>query len=267
LSVLDRRPQKAHSSARPASRSDTLRILTYNVHSCLGTDGKLSPTRIARVIGQCEPDIVALQEVDVGRRRTEHVNQALVIAHQLQMDYHFHPTFEVESEQFGNAVLSRFPLKLVCAARLPEPKNDCTREPRSALWVSFDVNGETWQLLNVHLGLSPQERAIQMESLLGDQWIGNPRFQEPHLLCGDLNAVPGSRPHRLLSARLCDAPTRLATRRRPRTFPSGFALLRLDHVFVGSQVQVVDAEVPSSKLARVASDHLPLLVEVRLGRA
>ena len=191
---------------------------------------------------------------------------ARVIARQLQMEHHFHPTFEVESEQFGNAVLSRFPMQLVCAARLPGPENNRGREPRSALWVSLDVNGETWQLLNVHLGLSPQERGMQVETLLSDQWLGNPHFQEPHLLCGDLNAVPGSRSHRLLSARLRDTPNRLATRRRARTFPSGFALLRLDHVFVGPKVEVMDARVPSSKLARVASDHLPLLVEARLAR-
>jgi endonuclease/exonuclease/phosphatase family metal-dependent hydrolase len=266
MTVLGHRIQKVRPCVPAASRADTLRVLTYNVHSCIGTDGKLSPTRIARVIAQCEPDVVALQELDLGRRRTAHVDQALVIARQLQMEHHFHPTFEVESEQFGNAVLSRFPMSLVRAAQLPGPADRRDREPRSALWVSLEVDGQSWQLLNVHLGLSSRECKAQVETLLGDQWFGDARFQEPTLLCGDLNAVPGSRPHRLICTRLCDAQRQLFTRRRQRTFPSRFALLRLDHVFVGSKVEVVSTEVPSSKLARVASDHLPLLAEVRFAR-
>lgn len=123
-----------------------------------------------------------------------------------------------------------------------------------------------WQLLNVHLGLSSREREAQVEKLLGDQWFENPHFREPHLLCGDLNTVPGSRPHRLLSARLCDAQSRLAIRRRQRTFPSRFALMRLDYVFVASTMEVTNVRVSSSRLARVASDHLPLLVEIQLAR-
>jgi endonuclease/exonuclease/phosphatase family metal-dependent hydrolase/glycosyltransferase involved in cell wall biosynthesis len=264
MDVLGHRIRKPRSPARPAVRANILRVLTYNVHSCIGTDGKLSPKRIARVIAQCEPDVVALQELDVGRRRTEYVHQADVIAAELQMAHHFHPAYQVESEQYGNAVLSRFPLRMVRAARLPGPDQNGNREPRSALWVCVDVNGQPWQLLNVHLGLSARERESQVETLLGDQWICDPRFRERQLLCGDLNTVPGSRAHRLLSAGLRDAQRRLSIRRLPRTFPSQFPLLRLDHVFVGPEVEVVRAEVRSSQLARVASDHLPLLVEVRI---
>jgi endonuclease/exonuclease/phosphatase family metal-dependent hydrolase len=153
-------------------------------------------------------------------------------------------------------------MRLIRAGTLPAPAGRRNREPRSALWISLQVHEQEWQLLNVHLGLSSREREMQARALLGDQWLGDPRYQGPSLLCGDLNSGPGSRPHRLLSERLCNVQERLTRRRR--TFPSRFTLLRLDHVFVSSNVEVINADVPNSQLAQVASDHRPLLVEVRL---
>jgi hypothetical protein len=64
-------------SSRPVKRRNTLRIMTYNVHSCVGMDGRLSTSRIARIISQCRPDIVALQELDVGRGRTGSIDLAM----------------------------------------------------------------------------------------------------------------------------------------------------------------------------------------------
>ncbi|MFW6169373.1 MAG: glycosyltransferase [Planctomycetota bacterium] len=266
MKTLGRRPRTPRSASEPGPEGTTLRVVTYNVHSCVGADGKLSPARIARVIAQWDPDVVALQELDVGRPRTKHVDQAEAIARELQMEHRFHPAFEVESEQYGNAVLSRYPMQLMGAAPLPKLPSRGNQEPRSALWVSLDVEGRQWQLINVHLGLSARERAAQVETLLGEQWLGDPRCREPRLLCGDLNAVSKSRPHRMLAAELSDAQSRLVPSRRLRTFPSRLALVRLDHVFVGSSVEVVNAEVLCSKLARVASDHLPLLVELRVAQ-
>ncbi len=72
-----------------------LRIMTYNVHSCFGTDRKLDPGRIAEVIAECEPDIVALQEVDVARARSGGVDQAQTIANHLSMASYFHPSLHL----------------------------------------------------------------------------------------------------------------------------------------------------------------------------
>ena len=80
------------------------RILTYNVHRCVGTDRKLDVARIADVIATYEPDIVALQELDVGRLRTGLVDQAHEIAHRLEMSFHFHPAMAVEEELYGDAI-------------------------------------------------------------------------------------------------------------------------------------------------------------------
>src|SRR5689334_895724 len=94
------------------------RILTYNVHRCLGSDGKLSPERVAEVIAQSEADIVALQELDVGRARTGGVDQAGKIAEALGMSLHFHAAVQVMEEKFGDAILTTKPCRLVKTGHL-----------------------------------------------------------------------------------------------------------------------------------------------------
>ena len=103
-----------------------MRIMTYNVHSCIGMDRRVAPERIARVIASYSPDIVALQELDVGRDRTHGLDQARMIADLLEMEFHFHPSLRIEEEQYGNAVLSRLPLRVV---RAPEAPLTPPREP------------------------------------------------------------------------------------------------------------------------------------------
>lgn len=85
--------------------------MTYNVHGCVGMDGKLAPERIAsRVIARHTPDIVALQELDVGRRRSNGVDQAELIARRLEMEQIFSASLHVEEGRYGNAILTHLPM-------------------------------------------------------------------------------------------------------------------------------------------------------------
>ena len=118
---------------------DTIRIMTYNVRSCIGMDGKISPRRIARVIGRHKPDIVALQELDMNRKRTGEVDQAHLIAQELEMIYHFHPSVVVDEECYGDAVLSRFPMELIRAGRLPGIIKNSIVEPRGVIWTGINI--------------------------------------------------------------------------------------------------------------------------------
>ena len=236
-----------------------IRILTYNVHSCRGTDGKRDPARIAEVIARCEPDIAALQEVDVGRARSGGVDQAQLIAAHLRMDSHFHPALHLEEEQYGDAILTALPARLVRAAPLPS-----SGEPRGAIWVAVDVGGAELQVINTHLGLWRRERIAQVATLLGPGWLGSAECRDaPTVLLGDFNAVPGSVPYRNLARHGRDVQVHAAARPRP-TFPSRFPVLRLDHIFVGDGIEAVEAEVRSDMLTRTGSDHLPLVASVAL---
>jgi len=264
LHFLGRAEHKiAKRQKRPVER-DTLRIMTYNVHSCIGMDGKLSPERIARVIARSAPDVVALQELDMGRARTEGVDQAHIIAQCLEMDFHFHPAMHIEEERYGDAILTHLPLRLVKAGTLPGLAGKSGLEPRGVLWVELDVDGAAIQVLNTHLGLLARERRAQVEALLGPDWLGHPACSGPVVLCGDFNALPSSPVCRRLRTRLDDAQIELESHRPRSTFFGRFPTARIDHVFVDSGLTVVDIEVPDSELVRVASDHLPLIVELQL---
>jgi endonuclease/exonuclease/phosphatase family metal-dependent hydrolase len=242
------------------------RIMTYNVHRCLGTDGKLSPQRIAEVIAACDPDVVALQELDVGRVRTGSIDQAAYIAKALGMQTHFHPALQVLGEQYGDAILTKAPSTLVKAGLLPSPKPSRRREPRGALWVATELAGLRLEIVNTHLGLTRAERSMQVGALLGPDWVGGERQDGALILTGDFNVGRLSRTYRRLAA--CLRPARDPTgRRRLRTFPSRLPMLSLDHVFVSNAIETVDARTVRTKLTRVASDHLPLLVDFSILRA
>jgi endonuclease/exonuclease/phosphatase family metal-dependent hydrolase len=233
------------------------------VRRCLGTDGRLSPRRIAEVIAAFEPDLVALQELDVGRVRTGAVDQAHEVAHQLGMSSHFNPSLRVMEELYGDAILTPRPCTLVKAGPLPGIR---AREPRGALWAAVDAGGVTLQVINTHLGLTVRERLAQIETLLGPEWLGHPACQDPMILIGDFNTLPRSRAYRRLTRHLVDA-QRAQPRPRPRpTFPSRMPILRIDHAFVGRGVEVVGCAVPRTPLTRVASDHLPLVLDLRVVR-
>jgi endonuclease/exonuclease/phosphatase family metal-dependent hydrolase len=126
--------------------------------------------------------------------------------------------------------------------------------------VTVDLAGQRLDVINTHLGLRGAERVVQVEALLGPHWIGSQNEATPLILAGDFNAVPASRAYRRLAARLRTGP-KDPRHRPPRTFPSRFPVLALDHVFVSHRVEVMRVAPVRTPLSRLASDHLPLLVE------
>ena len=240
-----------------------VRLATYNVHRCVGTDRKLDVERVAEVIDACRADVVALQELDVGRARTRGVDQAHRLAELLRMKSHFHPAMYVEEERYGDAILTALPERLVKTGALPGLPRLPGLEPRGALWVAVDVGGVELQVINTHLGLVPREQQAQAAALIGEDWMASEKFVAPAVLLGDFNATPFSQTYRMLSAVIRDAQ---AGRTWPATatFPSAFPFMRIDHVFVAGDIRVTSVESPFDAKARAASDHLPLVVELEL---
>jgi endonuclease/exonuclease/phosphatase family metal-dependent hydrolase len=239
--------------ASPA-RAATLRVMSYNAHSCKGWDRRVKPERIARVIAAYKPDVVALQEVRVGK-----IDQPSVIAEALGMRSVFTAFVHLPDEDYGIAVLSRRPLRVVRAE--PFPATDGRPyEPRGALWVELDVEGRKVQLLDTHLGLHADERAFQAETLAGREWLGSPAFARPFVVCGDLNSSPTETAYRKLSRLAEDAVGKAAR----GTFPSLMPFLRIDHVFASAGLAATAVPVSASWSARLASDHLPVVVDLTL---
>jgi endonuclease/exonuclease/phosphatase family metal-dependent hydrolase len=239
------------------------RILTYNVHRCVGRDGGLDVARTAKTIAQMRPDIVALQELDVGRARTGGVDQAHAIAELLGMSFHFHPAFRVEEESYGDAILTSCPLRVMRADALPGSNAVRGLEPRGALWVKIDIGGVELDVINTHLGLVPHEQRAQASALVSDAWMGHPDCTDPAILLGDFNATSRHGAYRILARRLRDA-QKVHRRRGLKTFPSRFPMIRIDHVFISRSVLVTGVHTGHGALVRQASDHVPLAVDFRI---
>lgn len=243
------------------------RILTYNVHRCVGTDRRLDVGRVSEVIAKLNPDIVALQELDVGRARTGGVDQAHEIAQRLKMAMHFHPALKVEEELYGDAILTALPERLIQTGPLPGHPAIPYLEPRGALWTGVEIEGVETHIINTHLGLVPKEQQIQAGWLAGPSWLKHPLRTGPTILLGDFNATATSVVYRTLTAGLAPA-RRLAPKKTPTsTFPSALPVLRIDHIFVSPEIVVEDVFAPFEPLTRAASDHLPLVMDFRIAAA
>jgi len=267
LALLGRKPLA--EGRRSGARTEThLRVMTYNTHSCSGMDGRVSPSRIARVIRQQSPDIVALQEVDHGRARSRGEDQATLIANSLGYHVVFCRTVtHGDNDHYGHALLSRHPIEIIKVAPLPHAPGGWWPESRCALWARVEINGTPVNVVTTHLGLSPRERVAQMEALLGPDWLGPVIATEPVIMCGDFNLSPGSAPYRLAMKKLRDVQSGRVGHRPLATFSSARPLLRLDHIFVSSHFDTNRAFVPRNDLTRLASDHLPLLADLSFSAA
>jgi endonuclease/exonuclease/phosphatase family metal-dependent hydrolase len=228
-------------SARPA-----LRLMTYNIRHGRGADGKVDLGRIAAVIASWAPDVVALQEVDVGRARSGGEDQAEALARRLDMhEAHFAPCVTHGAQEFyGIATLSRLPIR--GARHVLLPGDGGRSEPRSALLTRLSWGPGEIDLVNTHLSLRRSERAAQARALI-DEFPGRDL-----VVAGDLNCTPFSGCYRRLRATL-----RGATR-RGLTWPARLPLLQLDHVLFRGHLDVREAGVVTSGPARRASDHLPV---------
>ncbi len=248
-------------NAVPPAGPPALRIMTYNVHGCMGRDGKISPNRIAGIIARHNPDIIALQELST----TDEAHQAQVIAQKLAMTFHFHPSLSIKNGQRGNAILSKFPMRLVRNGSLPKLSRTPFLEPRGALWVEIDRHGLKVQVFNTHLSLSPVEGFLQIKALSGPDWMGNPACQGPVVLCGDLNALTRSKICKHLDQTLKNTCFESNGRHSLKTLPSFCPLGLVDHIFVGPGFKTTHIEVPKTHLEKMSSDHLPLIVDVQVG--
>jgi len=238
----------------------TYRLLSWTVHHCVGIDQRHSVERIADVIRDYDPDLVALQELEVNHRRSSRIHQPSELADQLKMDYHYHPPRILREAGFGNGILTRLNMKHVRCGVLPSLPF-VRLQKRGALWMSVEIDGQEVQIINTHFGLMGSERMLQARALCGAEWLDHMDCRRrPRIVCGDFNATPRSPAYRMLAGALQDA-QKLAGDPKVRTWPSVLPFVRYDHVFVGQGIKARRVEVPRTRQTTVASDHLPVLME------
>jgi len=238
-----------------------LRVLSYNIHKCIGgVDRRYEPGRVADVINQQEADVLLLQEVDAGVPRSNGDHQFDVLGELCGMRYRaWFPNVDVRGGgQYGNAVLSRYPIiessNIDLSIRFKKKRSVL----HSVIRVRHDDVDRTIHLFNMHLGLARFERRIQLRMFLDSHPFANLHSETPIVVGGDLNDVYGR-----LGELLRPAGFR-GVERRPLTFPAWGPVRALDAIFVRGHVDFVKLVRCDSNLARRASDHRPLIAEVRL---
>ena len=237
-----------------------LTCLTYNIHSGVGIDNRYDLERIRRVIDERQPHIVALQELDCGLRRSSHHDQAHALARGLSVTPSYCPTRTAEQGTFGIAVLSTFP---VLHHKQYDLSYHPTVEPRSCQRVDLGVHGAVLHVFNCHLGLAARERVFQRNRMLSDAILLSEELQNPVLLMGDFNDSPVPVVNRRLRRHFSDAFTAAGKRWGP-TFKLGPLPLRLDRIYCSRHIRVVDCRVVDEGLARVASDHRPVVATLEV---
>lgn len=228
-------------------------VASYNIHGCVGTDGSLDPDRVARVVRELSADVVGLQEVDSRREDGSALGQMERIARRSGLHAIPGPTILKPDGSFGNALLTGGRVREIRRLDLSIPG----REPRGALDVDLEIEGEPARVIVTHLGLRPFERRMQVRRLLD---VLREQPDRITVVLGDMNEwLPGSRPIRWLHARLGKAPS-------VRTWPSICPLFSLDRVWVWPRRALLSVSVHRSPESRAASDHLPMKAVIALVR-
>jgi endonuclease/exonuclease/phosphatase family metal-dependent hydrolase len=207
--------------------------------------------RVARVIESLDADIIALQEVESRRISADQPFQMDVLGHLVGLEAISGPTIERADGHFGNAMLTRLPVRSVRRLDLTFRR----REPRGALDVDFEVAGSVVRVIGTHLGLLPRERRHQVQLILetvADQQEGLT------VLLGDINEwLVSGRPLRWLHRRFGEC-------HGQRTYPAWFPVFALDRIWVHPRDALLRFEAKNTAEARAASDHLPVRAELAL---
>ena len=239
-------------------QAPTLRVVTYNAHGCVGTDGQRAIERTADVLRAFDADVIGLQEIDVGRARSGGLDQAEAIAVRLGMGHVFGAALYEGQGEYGNAVLSRFPLEHVRTEKLPTWR--AVSEPRCFVHARVDTPAGELDVVVTHFGLGPIERMGQARHVAAEIERAT---SSTTVLLGDFNCGRGSIAYRRLTTLLADAQQIARPGRVSATYPSWRPILRIDHILVGAGLEVLDAHVPARGLVSTASDHLPVVASVR----
>lgn len=228
--------------------ASVLTVATYNIHRCYGHDGHFSPERIRTVLRELDADIVALQEVET-RYDSGHNLLDFLAGNEYQPIVG--PTLQHKNSRYGNALLSRLPIKDFFQHDLTVPD----REPRGAIDARIQAGNTTMRIMATHFGLSIRERRIQAGRILE---LMDPQVEPVEILLGDLNEwFLWGRPLRWMHQAFVETPS-LAT------FPTRFPLFALDRIWVRPNSALRRLHRHCTQAAKAASDHLPLYAEVKL---
>ncbi|MFW5437350.1 endonuclease/exonuclease/phosphatase family protein [Paenibacillus apiarius] len=238
-----------------------IKILTFNMHHGKGMDGKLDLGRIAHVIEDSEADLVGLNELDrCFSQRSRYIDQLDWLANRLHMYHAFGESVTITSSkqmirQFGNAILSRYPIVHVKNHLMNV--SSMILERRTLLESCVVIHGHSLTFYVTHLSLNPVIKSRQVDFII--KKLRN--NDQPVILSGDLNLRPGTKLWHKMNEILADV-CRMSHPTPCYTFPSFRPMIQLDYIFVSRHIRTASVEVMRN-IPR-ASDHLPLKATLTL---
>lgn len=249
--------------AAPAQegKAASLRVLCYNIHWALGMDGKYDVARVAEVIKAAKPDLVALQEVDVGVKRSNRMHEVRMLAEMTGLAGRFGPTQHYEGGLFGNAVLTRLPILDVEIHPLPytEATPELQTYPRGAIAVTVTApDDKPLRFISTHFQHNvPEDRVAEAKAINALFAADGDTLRT--ILAGDMNAKPEEEPIRILLERWSNATDDPPSPTVPVVNPTS----RIDYIFYRptDAFRVTEARVIPEEMA---SDHRPVFAELAL---
>lgn len=237
----------------------TFRIATYNIHKGRGLDGRTRVERIARVLEKIEPDIVALQEVVNREGLSIEAHQASYLAERLGRRFAIGPTRTHRGGVYGNVTLSRWGFELIRQIDLTVPG----REERGVLRTDIRIDHHLVHVFNVHLGTAHRERRKQAIRFMDEDLLLAVDISGPRIVLGDFNDWTHGLVTRTLATEFhfSDLAVHLP---RTRNYPAILPLLHLDHIYCDYHVKIEGARFQRDRLSLIASDHLPLVADLRI---
>jgi len=239
-----------------------IRIATYNVHRCKGLDRKTSPARIIEILRELDADIIALQEVLSLEGGSRQENQAQFIAEEMEMHLLPGETKRLKGGYYGNILLTRFPSRRTFNYDISVRR----REPRRCLRADVQIGDSLLHVFNVHLGTAFFERRHQARRLVAPEILLSRDLQGARVCLGDFNEWTRGLVTRMISSHMRSADIRFHLR-RSKTYPGVMPFLHLDHIYFDHSLDLEDLALHRSRLSLMASDHLPLVAELRLKKA
>ena len=247
-------------------RNATFRVLTYNIHRAIGLDRRFLPDRVAEVLRHHDADVVLLQEVDRGAPRSQQLDLASHLARQLEYRYRaVGMNVYLRKGRYGNATLTRFPIGRQRNIDLSVRWMIRRGAQHTRIHVPFDGRSVDVDVFNMHLGLSAREREKQACRLLQSPDVAHLSDHCRSVIAGDTNDWRGLLTRRWFEPAGWSCATVDAARRRAiRTFPSFAPAGALDRIYVRGRLRLLSVHRSRLSVARVASDHLPVVAEFEI---
>ena len=228
-----------------------LTVGTYNIHKCVGRDGRHAPERVTAVLKELRADIIAVQEFDNRAKHKRPYIEPETLSLPLGMNCVAQPTMEDPEGGFhGNLLMSRHPISTIRHVDLGRSG----REIRRAILAMVELRERPVAVVATHLGLSMAGRRRQARVLI--EAVREFAEFHPVIVLGDFNEwLPVGGCHAILS-RQFDGGARLST------FPARTPMLPLDRIWVSDALRLSELRVHKTQMSEVASDHLPLVADV-----